>query len=143
MSLLLFVTAGILLETMHGLKVGWYLDETYEVRRLMWTLAHAHGTLLSLVHIAFAASVAITPMLWGTGNFLASRGLMAASVLLPGGFALGGIFIYDGDPGAGVFLAPLGAALMWLAVASIAWKAGGVQPATPPTGDPASDTAKE
>ena len=27
------------------------------MRRLMWTLAHAHGTLLGLVHIAFAVTV--------------------------------------------------------------------------------------
>ena len=39
---------------------------------------------------------------------LASTCLNAASVLLPGGFFAGGIYIYDGDPGLGVFLAPIG-----------------------------------
>ena len=27
-----------------------------EARRLMWTLAHTHGTLLGLVHLAFSAT---------------------------------------------------------------------------------------
>ncbi len=122
-SLLLFVSVGIVLEAMHGLKIGWYLGEAFEIRRLMWTLAHAHGTLLSLVHIALAASVAVVPGLFGSRTPLASASLMAASVLLPGGFALGGIFIYEGDPGVGVFLAPVGAFAMWVAVAGIAWAA--------------------
>lgn len=42
-SLLFFLTFGLGLETLHGLKVGWYLDVENETRRLMWTLAHAHG----------------------------------------------------------------------------------------------------
>src|SRR5262245_50656003 len=57
-ALLIFSCLGVALETLHGLKVGWYLDTTNETRRLMWTLAHAHGTLLGLVHIALASSVA-------------------------------------------------------------------------------------
>lgn len=41
---------------------------------------------------------------------------MAASVLLPGGFFLGGIFIHGGDPGLGIFLVPLGAGFLFLVV---------------------------
>src|SRR6266404_2898750 len=51
-SLLIFLLFGGALETMHGFKIGWYLDVGNEVRRLMFTLAHAHGTLLALVNIA-------------------------------------------------------------------------------------------
>src|SRR6266568_6766082 len=50
--LLIFLLFGGALETMHGFKIGWYLDVGNEVRRLMFTLAHAHGTLLALVNIA-------------------------------------------------------------------------------------------
>ena len=55
-SLLLFACLGLSLEAMHGFKVGWYLDVTHETRRLMFRLAHAHGTLLALGHVALAAT---------------------------------------------------------------------------------------
>ncbi|MCH7729550.1 MAG: hypothetical protein IH991_24195, partial [Planctomycetes bacterium] len=58
-SLLVFLSVGIFLEAMHGFKVGWYFG--FEVRRLMWTLAHAHGALLALVHGAFALTVYLLP----------------------------------------------------------------------------------
>ena len=43
--LLLFATLGLVLEGLHGLKAGFYLNVGMETRRLMWTLAHTHGTL--------------------------------------------------------------------------------------------------
>ena len=45
---------------------------------------------------------------------------MAASVLLPGGFFLGGIAFYSGDPGLGVLLVPVGAVLLLTAVFQMA-----------------------
>ena len=56
-ALLVFLSVGLVLEALHGLKVGLYLDVSNETRRLMWRLAHAHGTLLALVNLAFAVSV--------------------------------------------------------------------------------------
>ena len=56
-SLLVFVLLGGVLEGMHGFKVDWYLAVGNETQRLMWRLAHAHGTFLSLVHVAFAFTV--------------------------------------------------------------------------------------
>ena len=112
-GLALFVLLGLLLETMHGLKVNYYLDVRNETRRLMWTLAHAHGTLLSIVHIAWgvtlAAAIAKTAAPPGP---LAFWGLTAGWVLVPLGFFLGGLWIYDGDPGIGVLLVPAGALLL-------------------------------
>ena len=35
--------------------------------------------------------------------------LRVGAILLPGGFLLGGLHIYDGDPGLGIVLAPIGA----------------------------------
>ena len=114
-SLFVFAASGLALESLHGLKVGWYLEVAHETRRLMWTLAHAHGTLLALVHIAFAAtlpSVATAARV----RTIASPALTAASILLPGGFFLGGLVTYDGDPGLGIVLVPLGAIALLVAL---------------------------
>ena len=119
-SLLVFLTLGIALEAMHGFKVGWYLNVSTQTRRLLFTLAHAHGTALALVHIAFALTVANLPGWGGITRKLASACLMAASLLLPGGFFLGGLIIYDGDPGLGILLVPLGALLLFVSVLACA-----------------------
>lgn len=108
-SLLIFVVLGIGLEVMHGLKIGLYLDVSSGTRRLMWTLAHAHGTLLSLMHIGFAFTLRTLPNPEARWRRLSSRMLTAATILLPGGFFLGGVVIYDGDPGLGILLVPIGA----------------------------------
>lgn len=121
-SLLLFLSLGIALETLHGFKLGYYLDVENSTRRHMWTLAHAHGTLLSLVHLGFAASLA-TLFRAETERLLGWAGAMlsAATVLLPAGFFLGGLFIYAGDPGLGIAAVPPGALLLFCAVAATAW----------------------
>jgi hypothetical protein len=121
-SVAVFGALGLVLETLHGFKIGAYLDGANETRRLMWTLAHAHGTLLGLVHIAFAVSLPMLPPT-GRGQRQASRALVGASVLLPGGFFLGGVRFYAGDPGVGVVLVPIGAVLLLLAAATVAREA--------------------
>ena len=106
---------GIVLEGLHGFKAGFYLDVDNEVRRLTWTLAHAHGALLGLVHVAWAATMHVAqPRGWAP--VLASRSLVIASVLLPLGFFLGGIGIAGGDPGIGIVLVPVGALALFVAV---------------------------
>ena len=60
-ALLIFLSLGLVLEGLHGFKVGYYLKVSSETRRLMWTLAHAHGTLLALVNIAFAFTARLLP----------------------------------------------------------------------------------
>ena len=118
--LLVFLSLGILLEALHGLKVGWYLDLANGTRRHMFTLAHAHGTLMGLLHIAFAATVRVAPHPDVAARGRAARLLTAAGLLLPGGFLLGGLFIYAGDPGLGILLVPVGAlcllASVWITV---------------------------
>jgi hypothetical protein len=115
-SLLCFVILGITLEAFHGFKTSWYLGKNAEIRRLLWTLAHAHGALLSLVHAAFAFTYFAMPVQLTRRQRLASALLMAASVLLPGGFFLGGTFVYEGDPGLGIWLVPPGAFCLFLGV---------------------------
>ena len=56
-----------------------------ETHRLMLRLGHAHGTLLSVLNIAFAASLARLS-LPAIARTLASRCLTAATLLVPGGF---------------------------------------------------------
>ena len=115
--LLGFLTLGIVLETFHGFKVGWYMDVSNETRRLMWTLAHTHGTLLGILHIAFAVTVlaAFTAGV-GRGIQVASSCLILSGFCMPTGFFLGGVVIYDGDPGLGILLVPIGGILLFVAV---------------------------
>lgn len=117
-SLLIFLSLGAILETLHGFKIGWYVDVGNETRRLMFTLAHAHGTLLALVNIIAGLSGRIVERF--TLRSSVSFALIWAAILLPAGFFLGGIVIYDGDPGLGVWLVPVGAALLFYSIARIA-----------------------
>ena len=87
-----------------------------EARRLLWTLAHAHGALLSLVHIAFAASLAIGPAWSGPARRWASAALLGALVAMPAGFFLGGAVLHAGEPGLGILLVPPGALALFVAV---------------------------
>lgn len=120
-TLLVYLALGLGLELLHGFKVRMYLDVANETRRLMWTLAHAHGALLSLIHVIFGLSVRAVPeLVAGSTRKLTSSCLIAASVLLPGGFFLGGVSFYSGDPGLGIALAPIGAALLMVAVYMVA-----------------------
>ena len=116
-SLFVFLLLGATLETLHGFKVGFYLDASNETRRLMWTLAHAHGALLSLVNVAAGLSLRALPDLPGDARVpLISTTLLAATVLLPAGFFAGGVAFYSGDPGVGIALVPVGAASLAIAV---------------------------
>jgi hypothetical protein len=115
-GLLVFLALGVALELLHGFKADYYLDTRNTTRRLMWTLAHTHGTLFSLVNIAFAVSVSrITPAQEALLPW-ASCGLYGALLLMPLGFFLGGLKFYGGDPGWGIVLVPIGAALLLLGV---------------------------
>ncbi len=115
-ALLFFLSAGVVLEAMHGFKVGFYLDVSNETRRLTWTLAHAHGSLLSVLNLVFAATLPLAPGWTGPSRIAASRCLIGSLILLPLGFLLGGAFVHGGDPGLGILLVPPGAALLFVAV---------------------------
>lgn len=134
-SLLFFVCVGVGLEVLHGFKVLGYLSADVTTRRLMWRLGHAHGALLALIHVVFGLTA---PVLWTTEDTawqrrasLASRALLVALILLPGGFFAAGAVLIDGEPNPGVLLVPLGAAFLFLGVAITARATGG--PLAPPT----------
>jgi hypothetical protein len=116
-GLLVWIGLGTTLEVLHAWKVQLYLGADHHTRRLLWTLAHAHGVGLSLVQIGFAGTLALAfrrelPPLIGR----ASRLLNWATSFIPLGFFLGGVTTYAGDPGLGVVLVPIGAALLLAAV---------------------------
>ena len=114
-SLLVFVTLGLMLESMHGFKVQWYVSADNSTRRLMFTLAHAHGTLVSIVHLVFAAAIRVLGPAFHRFRRPSSWCLLLAGMLLPGGFFAGGAVIYEGDPGLGILLVPVGGSLLVLA----------------------------
>jgi hypothetical protein len=134
-GLLVFLSLGIGLEALHGFKAGFYLDPSQRLRRLLWTLAHAHGTLTALVNVAFAAGLPHFGRWTERRLKLASFLLIDALLLLPAGFFLGGVSHSEVDPSPGVLLVPVGALALLVAVGLIAWSA-----ARPD--DPKGDDAK-
>lgn len=98
-----WMSFGLLLEGLIAFRIPDYLSDP--VTREMFRLAHAHGTLLSLVLVAIG--------LTGKAGYIStpSFGKMAlhiGSVVMPVGFMLGGIGNYESDPNPLVFFAPLG-----------------------------------
>jgi hypothetical protein len=106
----LWVAFGLVLDTLIGTKQLFYLTDP--LRREMWRLAHAHGVLLAAVFVLVAR-------LHGFGGRPAPERLMFLGLLLmPCGFFLGGLAPTETDPGAGVWLVPLGGFLYLLGLFS-------------------------
>jgi len=119
-SLLVWSTAGVLLEAAHAWKVAAVLDD--ELTRLLLRLGHAHGAALALVVLAFGeAGAPLFPD--DAGAIPASRLLRAAAVLVPGGFTLGAIGHPEGDPGFAIFLVPPGALCLLAGLALVTVRA--------------------
>lgn len=120
-ALFAFAGLGLVLESMQGLRVGWYLDVSNETRRLMFRLAHAHGTLLAIVNLVFALSLDSRRFGPRIGDpKIPSACFGAALILLPAGFFTGGLVIYDGDPGLGIMMVPVGALLFMVGALVVA-----------------------
>ena len=68
------------------------------MRRVLWFA-------LLAATVGNAAEPVVTDAVEGTQH-------QVESVLLPGGFLLGGLVIHGGDPGIGIYLTPIGAALL-------------------------------
>jgi hypothetical protein len=117
-ALAVFLSLGLVLEALHGFKVAWYLDVGAENRRLLLTLGHAHGTLLGLVNLALAATSGHLSS--GSPARVASWGIRAATVLLPAGFLLGGLWLHGTDPGLGILLVPVGGLALLVGVSGAA-----------------------
>jgi hypothetical protein len=119
-SLFAFTALGMGLDLLHGFKAQTYLDASNQTRRLMWTLAHAHGTLIAVVNVIFGICLRVIPGFSRRSLRLISWILIASGIVLPLSFFLGGIAFYGGDPGLGGLLVPLGATLLLIALFLIA-----------------------
>lgn len=109
-----FLIFGLVLESFHLVKLPFYLD--LHLRRELWTLAHAHGTLLGAVTILFGLSAQrFLPNLATRTN--AARLVMAGSWMVPLGFLGGGLGNAEGDPSLMILLVPTGALLLILGLA--------------------------
>ena len=117
-ALLVFLSLGVVLEILHGFKIGWYVDVGNDMRRLMFTLAHAHGTALALVNVA--AGLTARNVKRVNARTSVSMSLIWAGILFPVGFFLGGVVTYGGDPGLGIWLIPIAAVLLFYGVLRIA-----------------------
>jgi hypothetical protein len=113
-ALFVALAFGTVVEGLHGFKTSGYLLDP--IRREMWTLAHFHAAALAIVNLVYVR--------WAARRG-ASRALLWGSALLPLGFFLGGIAPYEGDPGIGIVVAPVGALLVLYAAgvhALAAWR---------------------
>ena len=109
-ALLVGAASGVVLETLHGFKVGPYLDDP--LARLLLTLAHVHAVGLALVVLVYA--VAGAPLV---ASRWPGRLLRVAAVLVPAGFAMGAFAHPEGDPNVAILLVPLGAAALVVGLA--------------------------
>ena len=100
------------LEALHAFKVQVYLQS--EVRHEMWRLAHAHGTLLGILLLAFAALA--EKHVAQKARARISRDLRLGAVLMPLGFFLGGVLSSEGDPSLGIAIVPIGALFLLAAL---------------------------
>lgn len=119
-AITVFLAFGAALEALHLFKTPGYVQAA--MRRELWTLAHAHGTLFGLVNVAFAACAGALlpdPRVRRQVSWL----LLLGSLFLPLGFLLGGIGNAEGDPSPSIVLVPLGALLILYATARTAWAA--------------------
>lgn len=105
----LFLLVGLVLEFLHLIKAPFYVE--VELRRDLWTLAHAHGTLLGLINVGFAAT-GMRCLDSEAARARASWLLRAGAMAVPAGFFLGGLIPAEGDPSLFIVLVPAGALLM-------------------------------
>jgi len=117
-GLAFWLLTGLGLEALHAVKAAPYLQD--ELRREMWTLAHAHGTLLSAVAIVIALTfsrLSIEPRAARRVDRLYAVGAAA----LPWGFFLGGLSHSETDPGLGIFLVPASGLLAAAGLGLLTW----------------------
>lgn len=115
-SLAFWLAFGLLLEGLIGFRSPNYLRDA--TRRELFRLAHAHGTIFSLLLLIVAVYLQkqlIAPPKIGV------LAVQIGVVMMPVGFLLGGVWHYESDPNALVFLAPLGGLLIIFGVITIAF----------------------
>lgn len=126
-GLFVFVVLGVVLEGLHAFKAPLYLDVENETRRFFFRLAHAHGTLLSILQFGLAGTLSwLEAKRAPTRVGFVSTCFITALVLLPAGFFFAGVGATAGDPGWGIVLVPGGALFLLAGVGSLCravWRA--------------------
>ena len=108
------------LEALHGFKVQAYLAS--EMRREMWRLAHAHGT-LARHPVPGVRGARRGPRARRHPRRASPALIRWGAVLMPLGFFLGGVLNSEGDPSLGILLVPVGALLLVVALVRVAIRA--------------------
>ena len=115
-GLAVWLSLGLLLEGLIGFRTSAYLLDP--IRRDLFRLAHAHGTIFSILLL-------VTALFLERGlsspPAAAIRTLQIGTVMMPLGFLLGGIRHTETDPNLLVLLSPLGGLLIIFAVIAIAF----------------------
>lgn len=93
-----WIAFGLVLDFLMGTKQSSYLADP--VRREVWRLAHAHGTLLMLVYAVYSK-------LHGISVKAHDNLMFFGAILMPAGFLLGGIGATETDPSPAVLLVPV------------------------------------
>lgn len=115
-SLAVWLSFGLFLEGLIGFRTPVYLQD--EMRRELFRLAHAHGTVLSVVLLV---AVAFVERSLASPPTVALRLLQLGTLIMPLGFLIGGIWHTETDPNFAVFLSPAGGLMIIFAVISIAF----------------------
>jgi hypothetical protein len=116
LGLALWMSFGLLLEGLLGYKIPAYLNDVQ--RRELFQLAHAHGTLLSVVILVAALCLRSFAVELPRPAALALR---SGSLLMPLGFLFAGISHPEGDPGVAIWLVPFAALLVIFGAISLAF----------------------
>ena len=117
-SLAFWIGFGLAIEAFIGFRIPALLDDA--IRRDLFRLAHAHGTLLSVVLLAAGICARLDLIRISRAG---SLGLRAAASLLPLGFLLGGLWHFKNDPGTGIVLVPVAALLLLATALHFSWSA--------------------
>jgi cytochrome bd-type quinol oxidase subunit 2 len=115
LSLAIWMTVGLFLEGLLGYKIPAYLGDPQ--RRELFRLAHAHGTLLSLVLLMAALCINHFEI---DLSKPARRALQSGAVLMPLGFLLAGIWHTESDPGLAIWLVPIAALMLLFGIIALA-----------------------
>jgi hypothetical protein len=115
-GLAFWIAFGLLVEGLIGFRSPSYLQDS--VRREVFRLAHAHGTVL---HLLFLIAVYFVRAGISSPPSAALWSLRLGVLLMPLGFLLGGIWHYESEPGVGIFLSPLGGVMILFAVIAFAF----------------------
>jgi hypothetical protein len=110
-----WLTFGLVLEGFLGYKTPAYLQDN--VRRELFRLAHAHGTLLSLLLLVSALACDRFDLDVGRAGQVSLR---IGVTVLPLGFLMAGVWHYESDPGLAIWLVPVSAVMVLFGLVTIA-----------------------